>query len=176
MSAFAVASVLCAFAGSVNVLIALRIVQGMAGGFGVVIARAVVRDVYSDLDVANFFSSLMLAFGLGPILAPVIGGLLLIFSDWRGVFAFLALLGGTLALTVVTSLPETLPVERRHTGGLPRALSALKTLFSDRELLSFAIPAALAHAAMMAYIADLFVRLPGPLRRLRAAFRADLRD
>lgn len=153
MSVFAAASLVCAAAPSVNVLIALRVLQGMAGGFGVVIARAVVRDVYADLEAAHFFSSLMLFFGLGPILAPVVGGALLLVSDWQGVFIFLALLGTALALIVVTRLPETLPAARRHTGGLPRALGNLRQLFGDRDLMSFAAPAGFAHAAMMAYIA-----------------------
>jgi MFS transporter, DHA1 family, multidrug resistance protein len=153
MGVFAVVSLLCAAAPSVNVLIGLRVLQGMAGGFGVVIARAVVRDVYADLEAAHFFSSLMLFFGLGPILAPIVGGAILVVSDWHGVFVFLGLLGTALALTVVVCLPETLPPSRRHSGGLPRALGHLRELVGDRELMSFAAPAGLAHAAMIAYIA-----------------------
>jgi DHA1 family bicyclomycin/chloramphenicol resistance-like MFS transporter len=112
----------------------------------------VVRDVFSKLEAASFFSSLMLAFGLGPILAPVIGGGLLLVFDWHGIFVFLALLGLLLSLSVLLNLPETLPAARRHSGGLRRALDDLHTLFRDRELLGFAIPAACAQAAMIAYI------------------------
>jgi MFS transporter, DHA1 family, multidrug resistance protein len=152
MACFAAVSILCAASNSADLLIALRLAQGVAGGFGMVIARAVVRDVYSKVEAASFFSSLMLAFGLGPILAPVIGGGLLLISDWHGIFLFLALLGALLSMSVLFYLPETLPAARRHSGGLRRALNDLRSLFADRDLLGYAIPAACAQAAMIAYV------------------------
>lgn len=153
MLGFGLASLLCAFAPGTDALIALRLLQGIAGGFGLVIARAIVRDVYSDVAAAQFFSALMLAFGVGPVLAPVIGGGILTFTDWRGIFVFLALLGALLALIGLLALTETLAPERRHAGGFKLAVGSLRSLLGDRELLSFAGPAALAHGGMMAYIA-----------------------
>ena len=87
MSTYAVASVLCALAPSVLVLMALRFVQGLAGAGGVVIARAVVRDLHSGAAAARLFSSLMLVIGLAPILAPLAGGQVLSLTSWRGIFS-----------------------------------------------------------------------------------------
>ena len=83
MSVYAVASVLCALAPNVLALIGLRFVQGWGAG-GVVIARAVVRDLHSGAAAVRLFSSLMLVTGLAPILAPLAGGQVLNHTSWRG--------------------------------------------------------------------------------------------
>src|SRR6266568_4222203 len=90
LTAYALASLLCVVAPSVLALVVLRFVQGCAGAAGIVIARAVVRDLHSGEALARFFSLLMLVNGLAPILAPLFGGLLLRFTSWRGVFIVLA--------------------------------------------------------------------------------------
>src|SRR4051794_25988236 len=97
MATYAVASLLCASAGSVGVLIALRFVQGLAGAGGIVISRAVVRDVHSGAAAVRLFSSLMLITGLAPILAPVAGGQLLALTSWNGIFVTLAIVSALLA-------------------------------------------------------------------------------
>ena len=74
-------------------LTGLRLVQGLAGGAGIVISRAVVSDLYQGVAAARFFSLLMLVNGAAPILAPLFGGQLLRLTDWRGVFVALALIG-----------------------------------------------------------------------------------
>lgn len=74
MFIYAVSSVLCAFSPSIGLLIGLRFIQGLAGSVGVVVSRAAVRDLYSGSELTKFFSLLMIVNGLGPILAPVIGG------------------------------------------------------------------------------------------------------
>ena len=83
---YAVASLLCAAATSVGALIALRFVQGLAGAGGIVISRAVVRDLHSGAAAVRLFSSLMLVTGLAPILAPLAGGQLLAVTSWKGIF------------------------------------------------------------------------------------------
>src|SRR4051794_37734608 len=100
MSTYAVASVLCALAPAAPVLMALRLVQGLAGAGGVVIARAVVRDLHSGAAAVRLFSSLMLVTGLAPILAPLLGGQVLTVTSWRGIFVVLAVLSTLLALLV----------------------------------------------------------------------------
>jgi DHA1 family bicyclomycin/chloramphenicol resistance-like MFS transporter len=85
VGAYAAASLLCALAPSIVVLVVLRFAQGIAGAAGIVIARAVVRDMHSGVAAARFFSLLMLVNGLAPILAPVIGGQILTVTSWRGV-------------------------------------------------------------------------------------------
>ncbi|TMC81993.1 MAG: multidrug effflux MFS transporter, partial [Chloroflexi bacterium] len=102
LTAYALASLLCVVAPSVLALVVLRFVQGCAGAAGIVIARAVVRDLHSGEALARFFSLLMLVNGLAPILAPLFGGLLLRFTSWRGVFIVLAVIGALLLLAAAT--------------------------------------------------------------------------
>jgi DHA1 family bicyclomycin/chloramphenicol resistance-like MFS transporter len=101
---YAVASLLCAAAPSVALLVGLRFVQGAAGAAGIVIARAIVRDMHSGAAAARFFSLLMLVNGLAPILAPVIGGQILEVTTWRGVFVVLAAIGTLLLAATAAGL------------------------------------------------------------------------
>jgi DHA1 family bicyclomycin/chloramphenicol resistance-like MFS transporter len=119
---------------------------------GVVIARAVVRDFYAGLDIARFFALTMLITGLVPILAPVIGGQLLLMTTWRGIFLVLAAIGAALVIGAGLGLPESLPVERRHSGGLGATLATFGRLLTDRTLIGYALASGLAFAAMFAYI------------------------
>src|SRR5437764_15276664 len=124
VAAYALTSLLCVVAPSVFALAGLRFVQGCAGAAGIVIARAVVRDLYSGVAAARFFSLLMLVNGLAPILAPIFGSQLLRVSSWRGVFVTLGVIGALLLAVAAIGLPETLPRERRTRGGL---LNTLRT-------------------------------------------------
>jgi len=149
---YAVASLLCVFAPTVETFIGLRLVQGAAGAAGIVIARAVVRDLYDGVEAAKFFSMLMLVNGLAPILAPVLGGQLLRFTPWPGVFAALSGIGVLLFLASLLGLRETLPVQRRETGGMWATLSTFRTLLLDRSFVAYALAGGLAFAAMFTYI------------------------
>jgi len=152
VAAYAVASLLCVLAPSVGVLILLRFVQGLAGAAGIVIARAIVRDLHAGLAAARYFSLLMLVNGLAPILAPIIGGQLLRLTSWRGVFGLLAAIGALLLLAVATGLRETLPRADRHVGGVPATLATFRQLAADRLFVAYALSSGLALAAMFAYI------------------------
>lgn len=103
----AVTSLGCAVATTVEVLIAMRLLQGLAGAAAMVVARAMVRDVYQGARAAKVFSDLMLVMGLAPILGPLLGGQVLAFTDWRGIFVVLAGLGVLLAAASVAFLRET---------------------------------------------------------------------
>jgi DHA1 family bicyclomycin/chloramphenicol resistance-like MFS transporter len=149
---YAIASLLCALAPSVPILILLRLVQGAAGAAGVVIARAIVRDLYSGADVARFFAMTMAISGLAPILAPVIGGQLLHITTWRGIFLVLAGIGAILFAAAALSLGETLPPDRRQSGGLGATLATIRSLLGDRQFVGYALASGLAFAAMFAYI------------------------
>ena len=150
--AYALASLLCVVAPSVFVLVVLRFVQGCAGAAGIVIARAVVRDLHSGEALAKFFSLLLLVNGLAPILAPILGGLLLRFTSWRGVFVVLAIVGTLLLLAVIFGLSETLPPNRRQSGGIRATLSTFRRLLTDRSFVGYALSCGLAFASMFAYI------------------------
>ncbi|MEE1928583.1 multidrug effflux MFS transporter [Streptomyces sp. TRM 70351] len=150
---YVVASAACAFAPSVEALTVFRLLQGLAGAAGIVIARAVVRDLFDGLAMARFFSTLMLISGAAPVLAPVLGGQVLRFTDWRGVFLILAGMGVVLTLVTVRWLPETLAPAERHSGGLPQALRSMRGLLADRVFTGYLLAGSLAFAALFAYIA-----------------------
>lgn len=150
---YGLSSVLCAFAPSIGVLIALRFIQGFSGSAGIVISRAVVRDMYSGPDLTKFFAMLMLVNGAAPIFAPIAGGQLLKFTSWEGVFIVLALWGVLIFLAVLFGLPETLAPEKRMTGGLRQTLSTFAILLRDRTFMGYALAQGLVMAAMFAYIA-----------------------
>ncbi|WP_376796331.1 Bcr/CflA family multidrug efflux MFS transporter [Thermogemmatispora sp.] len=152
LGAYIVASLLCAVAPSISILIGLRLVQGIAGAAGIVIARAIVRDKYSGIALARFFSMLMLVSGIAPIAAPILGGLLLHFIDWHGIFLFLALIVTLMWIAVLLGLPESLPVERRQSGKPGPTLTTFRRLLSDRPFLGYALSSGLSAAAMFSYI------------------------
>src|SRR3954452_5150437 len=132
MGTYAAASLLCALAPSAPVLMALRLVQGLAGAGGVVIARAVGRDLPAGAAAVRLFSSLMLVTGLAPILAPLAGGAILAAASWRGIFVVLAGLSALIAIVVAFGLQETLPPERRSHHGLRTTLRIMRDLLRDR--------------------------------------------
>ncbi|WP_052849543.1 multidrug effflux MFS transporter [Streptomyces avicenniae] len=152
MSGYVLASAACAVAPNVETLTAFRFAQGLAGSAGIVIARAVVRDLFDGVAMARFFSSLMLVSGLAPILAPVFGGQLMRFTDWRGIFVVLAVIGAVLVAVVFRWLPETLPAERRTSGGVRPALRDMRGLFRDRVFTGHLLVGGLTFAALFAYV------------------------
>lgn len=153
LAVYVAASLACALAPSVQILTAARLAQGFAGAAGVVIARAVVRDLYSGPALARFFSMLMLVNGMAPVLAPVIGGQLLRVVPRPGVFVTLAAYGVLVTLGAGLGLPETLPRTVRRPGGLRRTGRVMGRLLSDRRFVGYAAAQGLLFAAMFAYIA-----------------------
>jgi DHA1 family bicyclomycin/chloramphenicol resistance-like MFS transporter len=151
--AYVLASVACAFAPSAAILALLRLVQGLAGAAGIVICRAIARDLYSGRALMIFFSRLLLVAGLAPVIAPILGGQLSRIMSWRGIFGVLAGFGAVLLLAGWLGLKETLPPERRIVGGFSRTLQGYNTLLHDRFFVGCALSSGLAGATMFAYIA-----------------------
>ncbi|AMA72981.1 MULTISPECIES: multidrug effflux MFS transporter [Aneurinibacillus] len=149
---YAVTSLLCAFAPSILALILLRFVQGLAGAAGIVISRAIVRDLYSGSELTKFYSLLMLVNGVAPIVAPIAGGQLLRVTAWPGVFIVLGIIGILMFLAVLFGLPETLSSQNRSAGGIKNTLSTFRGLVSDRVFMGYALAQGLVVAAMFAYI------------------------
>ncbi len=147
------ASLACALAPSIWALIGLRFVQGAVGGAGVVIARAIVRDLFAGDVAARVFALLMAVMGVAPVFAPLVGGQVLAFTTWRGIFVLLAGIGVPLLLVTLLWLPETLPPERRHRGGLRSTLRTFGGLLRDRRFIVPATSMSLAAGAMFAYLA-----------------------
>jgi MFS transporter, DHA1 family, multidrug resistance protein len=152
VSGYAAASLLCALAPTILALVVLRFAQGVAGAAGIVIARAIVRDMHSGVAAARFFSLLMLVNGLAPILAPVIGGQVLRVTTWRGVFVLLAGIGVVLVAAAAAGLRETLAPADRHPGGIAETIRTFVRLLADRAFLGHALACGLAFGAMFAYI------------------------
>ncbi|AGP58393.1 multidrug effflux MFS transporter [Streptomyces rapamycinicus] len=152
MVIYVIATAICAFAPTAGLLIGFRLLQGLAGSAGIVIARAVVRDLYDGIAMARFFSTLMLISGVAPIAAPVIGGQILRFTDWRGVFVVLTVIGALLTLVVWRFLGETLPAERRQDGGLGQTLRTMRGLLADRVFAGYMLAGGFAFAALFAYV------------------------
>lgn len=153
ISVYIVASLLCAVSPSIWLLVGLRFLQGLSGSAGIVISRAVARDLYSGSELTRFFALLMLVNGVAPILAPVIGGQLLRFTSWRGVFLVLGILGLAMGISVLFGLPETLAKNGRSSGGLRLTMVRFGALLSDRLFMGYALSQGLVSAAMFAYIA-----------------------
>ena len=152
LALYTVAGLLCALAPDVWVLVGLRAVQGIGGAAGIVIANAVVRDRTSGTAAAKFFSLLILVSGLAPVFAPIAGGQLLRVTSWQGIFVALAVLSAAMLLVSAIGLPETLPTERRHRGGLRTVGPVFAQLLSDRVFTGYVLANGFAFAAMFAYI------------------------
>jgi DHA1 family bicyclomycin/chloramphenicol resistance-like MFS transporter len=146
------ASVLCVLAPNLAVLGSLRVLQGLGAAAAAVVAMAMVRDLFDGLAAARLFSRLMLVVGVAPILAPTIGGLVLNWTSWRGVFVVLTVAGAAIMAASAVVLPETLPPARRRNGGFTGTLRDYGRLFTDRVYVGLILVAGLAMAALFAYV------------------------
>ncbi|MEU0533756.1 multidrug effflux MFS transporter [Amycolatopsis tolypomycina] len=156
---YVVGSVLCALSPDAWLLIAARFVQSLGAAAGIVIARATVRDLFSGTAMTKFFSTLMLVSGLAPILAPLIGGQLLNWTSWRGVFVVLTAFGALLLAVVVFFLPE--PSLARSPLRLGRVMRTYGRLVLDRSFAGYALASGLLFASMFAYISASSFALQG---------------
>jgi DHA1 family bicyclomycin/chloramphenicol resistance-like MFS transporter len=146
------ASVLCVIAPNLAVLGTLRVLQGLGAAASMVVGMAIVRDLFTGLDAAKLISRLMLVMGSAPILAPTLGGIVLNWTSWRGVFVVLALLGVGIITFAALALPETLPPARRRSGGVVGTIRDYRRLFTDRAYIGLILVAGLAMAALFAYV------------------------
>jgi DHA1 family bicyclomycin/chloramphenicol resistance-like MFS transporter len=149
---FIAASIGCALAPSIAVLDVLRLVQGFAGAAGIVIARAMVRDMYSGLEAGRLYAALSSVLPLAPVLAPLLGGQLLLVTTWRGIFAVQAAIGIALLIAALAMTHETLAPSSRHTGSLHAALLTYRSLLHRRNYMTMALGGSLAFATLFAYI------------------------
>ncbi|MBV7528193.1 multidrug effflux MFS transporter [Pseudomonas sp. PDM29] len=160
---FTAASVACAYAPNLEWLIGARFIQALGGCAGMVISRAVVSDKCDAVGSAKVFSQLMLVMGLAPILAPLLGGLLVNTTGWQSIFLALTGFSALAGLAVATGLPESLPahIPRQPLSG---ALRQYGRLLADPIFLGHALTGGIAIAGMFAYIAGspfIFIKLYG---------------
>lgn len=158
---FTLFSVVCALAPTLAVLNAARVGQGFSGAAGIVIARAVVTDLFDDGELATVYSRLGALSATAPVLAPLAGGAVLLVVSWRYVFAALALIGLLLILGVLRWVPESHPPQARLTGGLAGSLRTIGQVAAQRAVIAPVLTLAFGGAAVFAYIAG---RRPVPPR------------
>ncbi|MBV2353966.1 multidrug effflux MFS transporter [Streptomyces sp. J2-1] len=147
-----VASALCSVAPNLALLDVLRVVQGLGAATSTVITMAIVRDLYDGSAAATLLSRLMLVLGVAPILAPTIGGAVLAGTSWRGIFLLMALLSLVIILITARALPETLPVERRRSGGVRNSMRDYGQLLHDRVFIGLILLAGLAMSTIFAFV------------------------
>jgi MFS transporter, DHA1 family, multidrug resistance protein len=147
-----VASALCLIAPTVGVLGGLRVLQGLGAAAGAVVAMAIVRDLYTGRAAATLLSRLILVMGAAPVIAPTLGGYILAFTSWRGVFAVLAVYGLLLLPIAARALPETLPPQRRTSTGVAGTVRTYGRLLRDRTFLGLVLVAGLAMSAVLGYV------------------------
>ena len=111
---FLIGSIGCALAPSIGTLLIFRIVQGLSVGAGMVVGRAMIRDLFNDTDAQKLMSMVTLWFGIAPAIAPIIGGYLYTYFGWHAIFWFLALITLLLMIVILFTIHETLPDEKRH--------------------------------------------------------------
>lgn len=152
LALFFVASVGCALSPNIDWLIAMRVIMALGGCVGMVVSRAVVRDVFPVSETAKIFSTLMLIVGVAPILAPTVGSWLLTVSTWRTIFYVLAGFGLLLIVAVYLFLPESGSFNRKVPLRAKTILKDYKRVLAERTFLYFAIASSIALGGMFAYI------------------------
>lgn len=146
-----ISGIICAYAPSIEILLLGRFLQGLTGSIGVVIAKAIARDFASGQELTKLFALLMMVNGLAPVLAPLVGGQLLLFTTWRVIFIILAVFS---AILLVGSLlfRESLPKEKRIAGGITTSVKNYLTLMKDKPFLGQTLIQFFAFGAFFSYI------------------------
>ncbi|KQX46855.1 multidrug effflux MFS transporter [Paenibacillus sp. Root444D2] len=152
MAIYVVASIACAVSPSIWLLILSRLVQGFVASAGIVISRAIARDLFSGHELTKFFSLLLLVGNLGPLVAPVTGSGVLALTSWIGVFIALAVLGTFLLAMTKWRLQETLPVERRSPSNFVQQLRNYRSLLRDRSFTGYMLAQGVMIAGVFAYV------------------------
>ncbi|MFI1796703.1 multidrug effflux MFS transporter [Streptomyces sp. NPDC020379] len=146
------ATVFCALAPSLGWLVVLRFLQGFSGAAGVVIGRAVISDVAKGDKAARLLGVLMTLMGIAPVIAPVVGGAVIEAGDWRDVFWVLSAASLLALMAAVLAIPESLPPERRHRGGIATTARAAREVLGNRAYLGYTLCFGMALAVLFCYL------------------------
>jgi DHA1 family bicyclomycin/chloramphenicol resistance-like MFS transporter len=147
------ASALCLVSPNVEVLDVARVVQGLGASAGAVLALAMVRDLFDERAGATLLSRLILVMGVSPVLAPTLGSAVLNWTQWRGVFVVLGVLGLAIGVFAALALPETLPLSRRRPLALGSTVRTYAGLLTDRTFVGLVLVAGLAMAGVFGFVA-----------------------
>src|SRR6476620_2404104 len=148
-----VASLACAFSPSITVMMAARFVQGMSGGWAMVTARAVIIDLSRGPQLVRRLNLVAGVGGIAPIVGPLLGAVILQLTHWRVSFWVVAALGLVMVLAVFLAVPESLPPERRHGGGLRSFVADGRQVLGHRSYVGYLVVAGSAMGALFAYVA-----------------------
>ena len=149
---FLIGSVGCALSTSASGMIAWRLLQALGACAGVVLSRAMVRDLYAGTRAAQMLSTLITVMAIAPLVGPILGAQILRFAAWPGIFWLLVGIG-IVTLFALLTLPETLPIERRRRDGLAAALKGYVRLLGDRRILGYSATGACLYFGVFAYVA-----------------------
>lgn len=149
---FAVSAVACALAPDLTLLLVARLIGGVGGGAGAVLARSMVRDLFTGAEATRAFAVTALVFGVAPVIAPLLGAGLMLVTGWRGIFWAIAASGFAL-LVAALRMPETLAVERRHAAGFRTVAGSFGRVMSDRSFLAPALLLAVGFQPLSLYLA-----------------------
>ena len=148
-----VASIGCAFSPSITVMMAARFVQGLSGGWAMVTARAVVVDLTRGPQLVRSLNLVAGVGGIAPIVGPLIGAVILQLSHWRVSFWVVAALGALMIVAVAVGIPESLPADRRHRGGLAQLGRAARQVVGRRGFVGYLVVMAFSMGVTFAYVA-----------------------
>jgi len=149
---FILGSAGCAMSGTSTEMICWRVVQAVGACSGVVLSRAMVRDLYEGSRAAQMLSTLITVMAVAPLLGPIVGGQVLVLAGWRAIFWLLVIVG-VATLAALFTIPETLPTERRRKDTILSALRGYGSLVVDRRLIGYAAVGGFFYAGVYAYIA-----------------------
>lgn len=151
---FAIGGIGCALAPDITTLNMFRFIQGIGACAGMVIPRAVVRDLHTGIDAARMMSLLMLVFSISPILAPLTGSVVISLADWRAVFWVVTIAAALGFIMIATMLPETRPQSLRVESGIGSALAGYKLLLGDWNFLALSFIGGFGIASFFVYLAN----------------------
>lgn len=153
LSLFVLTTLVCIFSPDIYSFVAVRLIQGMAGAGGIVISRSVSADYYSGRDLTKFLALIASVNGVAPIIAPVLGGFMLSFTTWKGLFILLLLIG---LMLIISSfwLKESLPNERRSKKPLAATFGLIPQVLRNREYVNFLSIFTLSMVVLFAYISS----------------------
>ena len=151
---FALSSLFCALSPNITTLVAARFLQGFTASAGLVLSRAIVRDVFTGRELSKFFSLLMVITAVAPMVAPMTGGaiLLLPFATWHTIFHVLMIIGFLLVLLIALRLKETLPPEKRIPSSIGTSVKTMGSLLKDRSFMGYALTVGFIHGGSFAYV------------------------
>ncbi|MEC0517990.1 Bcr/CflA family efflux MFS transporter [Bacillus inaquosorum] len=151
---FALSSLFCALSPNITTLVAARFLQGVTASAGLVLSRAIVRDVFTGRELSKFFSLLMVITAVAPMVAPMTGGaiLLLPFATWHTIFHVLTIIGFLLVLLIALRLKETLPPEKRIPSSIGTSVKTMGSLLKDRSFMGYALTVGFIHGGSFAYV------------------------